>query len=202
MIPVDELEDYPRGSFRRRRIVIAALAAAVLIAIVIGVTRPAPEDPSSAQPSGPAPEFSLALLDGSGRLTSGELRGRPVVLNFWASWCGPCREEAALLEDRWRRYRDDGVMFVGVNIRDTPSAARAFVKEFGMTYPVVRDPEQTLVAQVGLIGLPQTFFITSDWLFAGSAAGSGMGTSNNTQVLGAIDPEELDRQIRALLENG
>lgn len=104
-----------------------------------------------------------------------------------------------MLENRWRRYRDDGVIFVGVNIRDTPSAARAFVKEFGMTYPVVRDPEQTLVAQVGLVGLPQTFFITSDWMFAGSAAGPELGRSNETQVLGAIDAADLDRRIRALL---
>lgn len=199
MIPSDELEDHPRGSQVRRRIVLAALATAALIALIIGITRPAPDDPSIARARGPAPEFSLALLDGTGRLTSGELRGHPVVLNFWASWCGPCREEAALLENRWRRYRDDGVIFVGVNIRDTPSAARAFVKEFGMTYPVVRDPEQTLVAQVGLVGLPQTFFITSDWMFAGSATGAELGTINDVETLGAIDAAELDRRIRALL---
>ncbi|MDQ3962528.1 MAG: TlpA family protein disulfide reductase [Actinomycetota bacterium] len=197
MIPTDELEDGARGS--RARIGIAVVALAAVIAITIGLTRPAPESASPTGPSGKAPEFSLALLDGSGRLTSGELRGHPVVLNFWASWCVPCREEAALLEDRWRRYRDRGVIFVGVNIRDTPSAARAFVKEFDVTYPVVRDPEQTLVEQVGLVGLPQTFFITSDWTFAGSAAGAELGSANNTEVLGAIDPADLDAAIRELL---
>lgn len=199
MIPSDELEDPPRGLDRRSRIGIAAVAIVALAVLVIGLTRPAPESASTARATGAAPEFSLELLDGSGRLTSGELRGRPVVLNFWASWCAPCREEAELLEDRWRRYRDDGVVFVGVNIRDTPSAARAFVNQYDMTYPVVRDPEQTLVAEVGLVGLPQTFFITADWTFHGIAAGPGLGEANGIDVLGAIDPDDLDRAIEALL---
>ncbi|HEV3472518.1 MAG TPA: TlpA disulfide reductase family protein [Actinomycetota bacterium] len=198
MIPTDELEDQPRRG-DRARIVMGLIALAAIVAIVFGVTRPAPESASPTRPTGAAPEFSLELLDGSGRLTSGELRGHPVVLNFWASWCAPCREEAGLLEDRWRRYADEGVIFVGVNIRDTPTAARAFVNEFDVTYPVVRDPEQTLVEQVGLVGLPQTFFITADWTFHSSASGAEIGTSNGTEVLGAIDADDLDRAIRALL---
>lgn len=196
---MDELEDDARVSPPRSWIVIAAVAIAAVVAITIGLTRPAPENASRTGATGDAPEFSLELLDGSGRLTSGELRGHPVVLNFWASWCGPCREEAGLLEASWRRYRDRGVIFVGVNIRDTPSAAREFVKEFDITYPIVRDPEQTLVEQVGLIGLPQTYFITAAWTFAGSAAGAAVGSSEGIEVLGAIDAAELDRAIRGLL---
>ena len=199
MIPLDELDDGARASRPRSWMLVAAISIAAIVAITIGLTRPAPESASRTGATGDVPEFSLELLDGSGRLTSGELRGHPVVLNFWASWCIPCREEAALLEDRWRRYRDRGVIFVGINIRDTPSAAREFVNEFDITYPVVRDPEQTLVAQVGLIGLPQTFFVTEAWTFAGTASGAEVGSANGTDVLGAIDAADLDRAIQDLL---
>ena len=199
MIPMDELEEGAQGSRPRSWLPIVGVAIAAVVAITIGLTRPAPETASRTGATGDAPEFSLELLDGSGRLTSGELRGQVVVLNFWASWCAPCREEAELLEASWRRYRDEGVIFVGVNIRDTPSAARDFVNEFDVTYPIVRDPEQTLVEAVGLVGLPQTYFITRGWKFGGTVAGAEVGSSDGIEVLGAIDAADLDRAIRELL---
>ncbi|MBA2425566.1 MAG: TlpA family protein disulfide reductase, partial [Actinobacteria bacterium] len=75
------------------------------------------------------PEFSLPLLVGKGELDSDQLAGHPTVLNFWASWCPPCREETPLLEKTWRSYKDRGVRFVGVNLRDASANAKDFVRK-------------------------------------------------------------------------
>jgi cytochrome c biogenesis protein CcmG/thiol:disulfide interchange protein DsbE len=148
----------------------------------------------------PAPDFSLVSLTGE-PLTSRQLRGAPVVLNFWASWCAPCREEAPLLEAKWREYRDQGVRFIGVNIRDHAADAREFVDRYGITFPILRDPDQQLAAELGVgIGLPQTFFITEDWNLIATVTGRELTRVGGVQVLGAISEEELDRNIRALLE--
>ncbi|MDR5703865.1 MAG: TlpA disulfide reductase family protein [Armatimonadota bacterium] len=105
-----------------------------------------------------APMFTLTRYDG-GKLVLTDLRGKVVVLNFWASWCGPCRDEAPLLEKVWREYRDRGVMVVGVNIQDLESAARKFIQEFRITYPNVRDGDGHIAKKYGVTGVPETFFI-------------------------------------------
>ena len=109
----------------------------------------------------PAPEFTLPLLNG-GRLEMARLRGQPVVINFWASWCPPCRLEAGLLERAWRSYKDQGVMFVGVDIQDTEAEGVAYVEEFDITYPNGLDAEGTITVDYGVIGLPVTFFVNRD----------------------------------------
>jgi cytochrome c biogenesis protein CcmG, thiol:disulfide interchange protein DsbE len=197
MIPVDELEGYPKRTSRLRYAVYALIAAALLGGAVYGILAPASEKGS--QP-GAAPEFSLASLSGE-TLTSRQLRGHPVVLNFWASWCHPCREEAPLLEAKWREYREQGVRFVGVNIRDHEADARRFVERYGLTFPILRDPDQTLARELGIgLGLPQTFFISEDWRLLATVSGEELSSLGGTQILGAISEDELDRNIQALLE--
>jgi len=109
-----------------------------------------------------APTFSLERLDGEGELTLESLRGQPVVLNFWASWCVPCREEMPLLEDGWQRWRERGVVFVGVDVDDFRGDARTFLDETGVTYPNVYDGKGSLVGRYGLTGYPETYFIDAD----------------------------------------
>jgi len=92
-----------------------------------------------------------------GRLSLAELRGSPVVVNSWASWCEPCRREAPLLEDSWRAARTDGVVFVGLNMQDARSAARGFLREFEVSYPNVREPDDATARTWGLTGLPETY---------------------------------------------
>ncbi len=138
-------------------------------------------------------------MDGSGVLTDKDLRGRPVVINFWASWCIPCREEAPLLEDTWRAYKDQDVMFLGVNIKDAESDAKRFVDEFGITFPIVRDLDQTLTKAFGVKGLPETFFIDHRWTFIGTISGPQTGAQQGTVILGAISEDELVSNVEILI---
>lgn len=97
-----------------------------------------------------------------GRLSLAELRGSPVVLNFWASWCDPCRKEAPLLEASWRSARSDGVVFVGLNMQDARADARRFLDEFRVSYLNVREPGDATARAWGTTGLPETFFLSRD----------------------------------------
>ncbi len=108
----------------------------------------------------PASDFSLPLYTGS-TVRLSEQRGRLVLVNFWASWCVPCREEARTLETTWRAYRDRGVVLVGANLWDKESDARAFLQEFDVTYPNGPAPDG-LSIEYGLTGIPETYFINRD----------------------------------------
>jgi cytochrome c biogenesis protein CcmG/thiol:disulfide interchange protein DsbE len=106
-----------------------------------------------------APAFTLQLFDG-GTVRLADLRGKVVVLNFWASWCYPsCWNEAPRLERVWERYRNQGVMVVGVNYQDKEEDARAFIRRFNKTYPNGPDTGSRISIDYGVYGVPETFFI-------------------------------------------
>jgi DsbE subfamily thiol:disulfide oxidoreductase len=107
----------------------------------------------------PAPNFSLPAIQGGSDLSPSSFRGDILVLNFWASWCGPCRVEAPGL--RWVAQHDAsrGVRFLGVDERDNDAAGRAFAREFHIPYPSASDPSGSLADDYGLFGLPMTFVI-------------------------------------------
>ena len=112
---------------------------------------------------GPAPDFELTLLDGDS-LRMSDLRGQVVVLNFWGSWCGPCRWEMPSFENIWQEYKDRGVVFVGVAVLDFEENARAFAEEAGVTYPLGLDvsgkiAEEYGVSTGGVVSVPTTFLI-------------------------------------------
>lgn len=109
-----------------------------------------------------APKFSAPLLGGDGDFALADVRGQPVVLNFWASWCGPCKEEAPMLKRAERLYGEQ-VAIVGVNTRDSESRALAFVEayEIGELTHVV-DEGQRLYDDYGLTGQPETFFLDGE----------------------------------------
>jgi len=118
------------------------------------------------------------------RVALDELRGIPVVLNFWASWCIPCREEAPLLQRSWTEHGKDGVLFLGLNMQDARQDARGFLAKFVQTFPNVRDPDNSTARAWGVTGLPETFFIRSDARVV-------------SHVIGVVSPQHLQAGIRS-----
>ncbi|MGH7890556.1 MAG: TlpA family protein disulfide reductase [Thermodesulfobacteriota bacterium] len=106
----------------------------------------------------PAPDFTLKLFDG-GQLSLSELKGKAVLLNFWASWCGPCRSEAPALEASWKEYREKPVVFLGVNVWDDKSNALQYINSFGGGYLNGLDPKGEIAVEYGVSGVPETYFI-------------------------------------------
>ena len=152
-----------------RVLVVAALVTLVALAVVLvpslssdDALRGAGDQGLSrvAKDVGPAPGFALDnLVEGGSRVALDDLRGQPVVLNFWASWCVPCRREMPLLASAHRRVGDD-VVFVGVNHQDSRSAALDLVAETGVAYTSGFDPDGGVARSYGLFGLPTTVFIS------------------------------------------
>jgi len=105
-----------------------------------------------------ATPFTLTLFDG-GKLSLEELRGKAVFLNFWASWCPPCRAEAKDLEAAWQKVKDKNMVFVGVALQDTDQNSIEFLKEFGVTYPNGKDESGKIAVDYGTWGIPESFFI-------------------------------------------
>jgi cytochrome c biogenesis protein CcmG/thiol:disulfide interchange protein DsbE len=109
-----------------------------------------------------APDFSLGLFDGSTFTLSGALQtGKPVVVNFWASWCGPCADEAPLLQDAAQRY-GNRVTFVGVDVQDVDTDGQAFIRKYGITYPNGSSGAGPISIQYGMRGVPETYFVAPD----------------------------------------
>lgn len=186
-LPSAETASRRRSPPRRRLILAASLVAAaatLIAALTISIGRPTgPVDtPIVGQP---AAAFDLETLDG-GRVSLASLRGSPVVLNFWASWCIPCREEAPLLTAADARYRAQGVRVLGVVYQDSAENARGFMRRYGQTYPGLLDTDGRMAIDYGVFGIPETFFIDAS------------GIVRSRQV-GAVTADELRKQIEALL---
>ena len=118
----------------------------------------------------PAPNFTLSRLDRQGRLQLESLRGKAVVLNFWASWCRPCNNEAPALQHAWKQHVGR-VVVLGVDVNDFSGEARRFLRQHGVTYPIVHDNGNVTTPKYGLTGLPETFFVDRRGRVVGHVAG-------------------------------
>jgi cytochrome c biogenesis protein CcmG, thiol:disulfide interchange protein DsbE len=133
--------------------------AAVAGLLVLLVWKVVQQETGGAATDEPAPAFELPRLDGEGTVSLASLRGRAVVVNFWASWCNPCKDESPYLERLWREKRGQGLVLVGVNEEDVSKDARRFARRYALTYPVVRDKSGGLRDDYGLRGYPETFVV-------------------------------------------
>jgi cytochrome c biogenesis protein CcmG/thiol:disulfide interchange protein DsbE len=132
-----------------------------------------------------APDFSLALFDQFEQdpLSLADLRGKVVVVNFWASWCVECYKEAALLEQAWQDYRDRSVMFVGVDYLDTDKEGLAYMAKYGITYPSGPDLGSKISKDYAITGVPETFFIDQE----GNIVHVQIGPIERDQLYGLLD---------------
>ena len=153
----------------------------------------------------PAQDFSLELMTGmdsegdgngngsseisGGSVTLSEMRGKVVLVDFWASWCPPCRQEAAALEEVYREYAGPEVEFIGVNIWDLEDNAHTYVKDFGLTYPSGVDTDGVIAIDYGVRGIPEKFFIGRDGVIRQKFVGP-MSADNLRQTLDRLLAEE------------
>ena len=141
---------------------------------------------SRAAPVGrPAADFRLPMLSG-GALSLHSLRGKPIVLNFWASWCGPCLAETPLLVRLEKVYGPRGVTFVGVDVKDEISDARRFVGQYHVDYIVVRADDRVLRVYA-VVGLPTTVFIRADGVVVDEEIGGFVGPGGEEELRGRLD---------------
>jgi cytochrome c biogenesis protein CcmG, thiol:disulfide interchange protein DsbE len=136
---------------------------------------------------GTAPELEFTTFEGE-TITLADLRGKGVVLNFWASWCDPCREEADLLEQNWRREEANGIIFLGLDYLDQEPAAKAYLAEFNVTYPNGPDLRSQVARRYGIKGVPETFFIDPEGKITDTVIGPIVNQRQMDQLLAKIRP--------------
>ncbi len=147
-------ESAPQPGAGRGCLIVWCVVALALIGLALVLARSTAAQPQSK----PAPDFTLSTYDGQ-TISLSALRGQVVIINFWASWCDHCAEEAADLERAWLAYKDKGVSFVGVDSDDRDAQARKFIEQHRVTDPTGPDPAGQISKDYAIEGLPQTFFI-------------------------------------------
>jgi cytochrome c biogenesis protein CcmG/thiol:disulfide interchange protein DsbE len=178
----------------RLRLGVQGLAVAAVLALLALLVWRVVNDERSEVPQSlegkvvDAPTFALPRLDGGEELSLESLRGKAVVINFWASWCDPCKKETPMLQEAWERYKDDGLVIVGIDYDDFKGDARAFARRYGVTYPLVHDRDKSTVKRYGVIGVPETLFVDREGKLVGE------------RVVGELDEGQLDENIALALK--
>jgi len=166
---------------------VAALLVPLLLAGLLGAYLASRSDPPAPTAIGnAAPDFAIADLDGN-PVRLADFRGRPVVVNFWASWCGPCVEEFPLLRDAASRHADDGLVVIGIVWDDRSEAARDFMARNGATWAAAMDPGERVSRDYGILGPPETYFIGRDGII-------------RARQIGQISAASLDEKLAAIIE--
>jgi cytochrome c biogenesis protein CcmG/thiol:disulfide interchange protein DsbE len=187
--PADRPRPRRRGwLFILAGVLTVGLVAGVLVAVLGdgsdsgGTTRPGSVSGAGGEVGSPAPVFRLPALDGHGDERLADYRGRPVIVNFWASWCNPCRKEFPLLKQALRDHRAQHLAVIGVTYQDIPSDSRTFVKQKQATWPQGVDDGGAVASAFGVRAIPQSFFVRAD----GTIAARVFGFTSESALAGPL----------------
>ncbi len=188
------VQEAARKNKRRRNIIILSavtlLNVGVLTLLLILLLTPASNTQADPLIGHLAPNFSLAVLrpnSGKSTLSLSSFKGKPVVLNFWASWCDPCKEEAPLLENAWKRLQaqDKDIVFLGIDFEEPGNAGISFLQRYHITYPAVSDANGSVANKYIVTALPQTIFINRNGIVVSRVARelTAQALSSNLQLI-------------------
>ena len=187
-VPVDEAK--PVDSSRRNAITIFGIVMLLIFAGAFIIMAPKGKPAGGILPNDPKgyamPQYAAERIDGEGKLDLAKYIGKPLVVNFWGAWCSTCKLEGTVLGEAERKWRDQGVVFIGIDSKDTNEAALNFDKEYEIDYPSIVDPNGDVAAEWGVTGFPETFFIDK----------SGRIVS---KFISALDTESLDASISQIV---
>jgi peroxiredoxin len=145
-----------------------------------------------------APDFLLEQLEGDD-LRLSDFRGRPVVLNFWATWCDPCRKEMPQFVRAYDEYKDEGLVIIGLNLQEGKSIAQRFADDYGMDFPIVIDRDGEMRDRYRALGIPSTYFIDRDGVIRSIYTGPFVDDADGEDVAGAIEESELEQRIAEIM---
>jgi thiol-disulfide isomerase/thioredoxin len=162
--------------------------------------------PVEAKEGALAPDFELETISLDGQTTNGEawltdFRGHPVVLNFWATWCYPCRKEIPQFVQAYDEYRDEGLVIIGLDQQEGPALVQPFARDYGIDYPVLVDRDGDVGDKYRLLGLPTTFFIDANGVIQSIFRGplEAEGEQDDSDVQGAIGETDLEAGIAEII---
>ena len=198
-MPGQQLTGERKGRAQKRRIVlfvVASLLSVGLLALLGSQLLVPAQNQSDAGSSPlighPAPDFTLGTLgphSGSApTIHLASLKGKPIMLNFWASWCNPCQHEAPLLQRTWQRVQSQGIIFLGIDFQDAQSDGLNFLRTYGVTYPNVVDPDGSVTINYGVSGVPETFFLDRHGIVV-------------QKVIGELTEQTLQSNLQAILRS-
>jgi len=146
-----------------------------------------------------APNFLLETLDGK-EMRLNDLRGQAVVINFWATWCRPCRKEIPELVAAYNSYRERGLVILGVNLQEGKGIVRPFAEDFGMNFPILIDRDGEVGDEYRILGLPTTYFVDRGGVVRSVFTGPFIERGQGSNVQGAIEENELQKRIEQILK--